>query len=181
MIVRNEEHNLEACLAPVAHLFDEIIIVDTGSTDATKAIAQRFTPHVIDFAWCDDFAAARNESLRHATGDWIFWLDADDRVEPEQVARLARLFDEKLDTRWRAYMLDTVMPADDPGRDAHVTSHPRLFRRHAELRWHGRVHEQLFPDPVALGYEWVFTDIQVVHVGYLDHALCERKARRKLR
>ena len=90
MIVRDEEKNLEACLAPVADLFDEIIIVDTGSQDGTIEIARRFTPHVHHFQWCDDFSAARNESLRHATGDWIFWLDADDRVGPSQVADLRR-------------------------------------------------------------------------------------------
>jgi tetratricopeptide (TPR) repeat protein len=181
MIVRDEEHNLEACLAPVANLFDEIIIVDTGSTDATKTIARKYTPHVFDFQWCDDFARARNETLRHASGDWIFWLDADDRIDKEQVARLAKLLGEELGDQPRAYLMDTVMPAGDPGCDDYITSHPRLFRRHADLRWQGRVHEQLFPDPISLGYQWVYTDIQIIHVGYLDRALSERKARRKLR
>src|SRR6478736_8097581 len=96
MIVRDEEQNLEACLAPIADLFDEIVIVDTGSTDGTKEIARRFTPHVHDFPWCDDFSAARNESLKYATGDWIFWLDADDRLSPENVARLSNLLDQEL-------------------------------------------------------------------------------------
>ena len=79
MIVRDEERNLEACLAPIAALFDEIVIVDTGSLDRTKEIARQFNARVFDFEWSDDFSAARNESMRHATGEWIFWLDADDR------------------------------------------------------------------------------------------------------
>ena len=91
MIVRNEEQNLAECLTPVAHLFDEIVIVDTGSQDATVEIARRFTPHVHFFEWCDDFAAARNAALKHATGEWIFWLDADDRLDAENVERLSRL------------------------------------------------------------------------------------------
>lgn len=80
MIVKNEENFLERCLNSVKGLVDEIIIVDTGSTDKTKEIARRFTDKVFDFEWCDDFSAARNESLKHATGDWILVLDADEVI-----------------------------------------------------------------------------------------------------
>lgn len=98
MIVRDEEANLPACLSSCAGLFDEMVIVDTGSTDSTKAISEAardkhgLPARVFDFPWCDDFTAARNESLRHATGDWIFWMDADDRIEPEQHPRIAYVF-----------------------------------------------------------------------------------------
>src|SRR5687767_15152493 len=91
MIVRNEGHQLAECLAPVAELFDEIVIVDTGSQDNTREVAAGFTPRVIDFVWCDDFSAARNHALRHAQGEWIFWLDADDRLSPTNVEKLRRL------------------------------------------------------------------------------------------
>jgi glycosyltransferase involved in cell wall biosynthesis len=91
MIVKNEEANLAACLEPVADLFDEIIVVDTGSTDATRQIAQRFGAKVFDFPWCDSFSAARNECLRHATGEWIFWLDADDRLDEPNRDKLRAL------------------------------------------------------------------------------------------
>ena len=181
MIVRDEERNLAECLTPVAHLFDEIVIVDTGSSDATKEIALRFTPHVYDFQWCDDFSAARNEALKHATGDWIFWLDADDRVSPANVERLAALFDMHLDEQPRVYYMDTTIQQVERSQDVFITSHPRLFRRHPELKWRGRVHEQLRPEPAALGHEVVFTDIQIEHIGYQDRTLTERKARRKLR
>ena len=67
MIVRNEEDNLPHCLESVQGLFDEIVVVDTGSTDRTKEIAREFGAKVFDFAWVDDFAAARNESLARAT------------------------------------------------------------------------------------------------------------------
>ena len=80
MIVKNEEAFLEKCLLSVQGLVDEIVIVDTGSTDKTKEIALKFTSKVYDFEWCDNFAAARNESLKYATGDWILVLDADEVI-----------------------------------------------------------------------------------------------------
>ena len=81
MIVRDEENNLPYCLESVRGIFDEIVVVDTGSTDRTIEIARSFGPGC-EFEWIDSFAAARNEALSHATGDYAFWLDADDVVEP---------------------------------------------------------------------------------------------------
>src|SRR5262249_33980822 len=92
MIVRDEEANLPACLASAADLVDEVVVVDTGSTDRTREVAARFGARVFDFPWVDDFAAARNESLRHATGDWVFWMDADDRLDEDNRGRLRGLF-----------------------------------------------------------------------------------------
>jgi glycosyltransferase involved in cell wall biosynthesis len=180
MIVRNEEHNLAECLSPVAELFDEIVIVDTGSTDATVEIARRFTPHVHSFAWCDDFAAARNESLRHASGEWIFWLDADDRLDEANVARLKRLLSQ-LDDQPRAYMLDTHCTSVESWEEVRLITHPRLFRRDPRLAWHGRVHEQVSPCPSTLGYELLFSDVQIRHVGYADAAIQQRKLHRDVR
>ena len=90
MIVRDEEQTLPLCLESVRGLFDEIIVVDTGSKDRTKEIALGFGARVIDFAWIDDFAAARNVSLANATGDYVLWLDADDVIEPKQKDKLAK-------------------------------------------------------------------------------------------
>jgi hypothetical protein len=91
MIVKNEQENLPNCLASVAGVFDEIIVVDTGSTDRTKEIAREFGAKVFDFVWIDNFAAARNEALSRATGDYAFWLDADDVVEPPERVKLVAL------------------------------------------------------------------------------------------
>jgi glycosyltransferase involved in cell wall biosynthesis len=93
MIVKNEQENISACLESVRDLFDEIVVVDTGSTDRTKEIAREFGAKVFDFEWVDDFAAARNEALARATGDYAFWLDADDVVDPDQREKLQALFD----------------------------------------------------------------------------------------
>ena len=99
MIVKNEEANLEACLRPVCGLVDEIVVVDTGSSDRTREIASDLGARVFDFPWCDDFSAARNESQRYARGEWVFWLDADDRVDEANVKKLERVFGELYPTR----------------------------------------------------------------------------------
>src|SRR5262249_7777439 len=93
MIVKNEEKNLPDCLASVRDLFNELIVLDTGSTDRTREIAAQMGAKVFEFPWQDSFSAARNEAIRHATGEWIFWLDADDRLDEPNRPKLRRLFE----------------------------------------------------------------------------------------
>ena len=93
MIVKDEQDNLPHCLSSVVGLFDEIVIVDTGSIDRTPEIAREFGARVFDFVWVDDFAAARNAALARATGDYVFWLDADDVVDPPEREKLRALLD----------------------------------------------------------------------------------------
>src|SRR4051794_25220584 len=180
MIVRDEAHQLGECLTPVAHLFDDIVIVDTGSHDATRDVARCFTPRVLDFTWRDDFSAARNESLRHAQGQWVFWLDADDRLTPGNVAGLEKLL-ESLDGRPMAYLMDTVCLAGGPGDLEQRLTHPRLFRRHEGLQWRRRIHERLDPWPTTLGYEVAFSDVRIDHMGYRETALVHHKRERNER
>ena len=80
MIVRDEEDVLGRCLESVKDLADEIIIVDTGSSDRTKEIAAYYTDRIYDFEWCDDFSAARNFAFSKGTKDFLMWLDADDVI-----------------------------------------------------------------------------------------------------
>jgi glycosyltransferase involved in cell wall biosynthesis len=91
MIVRDEEKNISNCLGSVHGIFDEIVVVDTGSKDQTVEIARSFGARIFEFPWIDDFAAARNEALSHATGAYAFWLDADDVVEPTEREKLRAL------------------------------------------------------------------------------------------
>lgn len=179
MIVRDEEAHLEACLKPVADLFEEIVIVDTGSKDRTRQIAARFTSQVYEFPWSDDFSAARNAALELARCPWVFWLDADDRVEEENRQRLARLFAELGPPR--VYLMDTVCLTQERGEEPRWVTHRRLFPRDPRLAWRGRVHEQLRPDAWELGWEEVFSDVQIQHLGYQQRAVRMKKLRRKLR
>ena len=80
MIVKNEEQVLRRCLESAKSFADEIILVDTGSTDKTKEIGKTYGGKIFDFPWRDDFAAARNEAFSKATMDYCMWLDADDVV-----------------------------------------------------------------------------------------------------
>lgn len=179
MIVRNEAHQLADCLEPVAGLFDEIIVVDTGSSDGTPEVAARYATRVVSRPWCDDFSAARNESLQHATGEWIFWLDADDRLDAKNVGRLRELL-MQLEPR-AAYLMETVCLSRDVAEGERLVSHLRLFPRDERLHWEGRVHEQVRPCPSTLGYELVLAPVQILHTGYVDQATAARKLHRDIR
>jgi Glycosyl transferase family 2/Glycosyl transferases group 1 len=121
IIVKNEEENLPRCLASVEGIFDEIIIVDTGSTDRTKEIAREFGATVFDFEWVDSFAAARNEALSHATGNYAFWLDADDEVEPGERVKLLALI-AGLKRPSAGGMASAMLPVTPPSPALRATS-----------------------------------------------------------
>ena len=174
MIVKNEEANLAASLRPVCRLVDEIVIVDTGSSDRTKEIAREFGAHLFDFPWRDDFSAARNESLCHARGDWVFWLDADDRMDDANVAKLQRLFAEL--TEPAGYYM--TVHSDD----AEIRGIPqvRLFKLAPDFRWVFRIHEQIAPALRRKGYPLHQTDIVIRHTGYQSPEVVRRKWERNL-
>ncbi len=180
LIAKNEESTLGVCLASAADLVHELIVIDTGSTDRTKEVAASFGARVFDFPWCDDFAAARNESLRHATGDWIFWLDADDRIDEENRQKLRTLFASLKDENAAYVMKSRSGPHEGIGSAVDV-DHVRLFRNHPELRWQYRVHEQSLPALRRLGADIRWTDIVIEHTGYQDPALERSKLQRNLR
>src|SRR6516165_8985780 len=129
MIVRNEEANLGLCLDTAADLVDEIVVVDTGSTDRTREIAAQYGARVYDFRWVDDFSAARNESLRHATGRWIFWLDADDRIDELNRQRLRNLFANLPDENIGFIVTYLALREAPSGRDS-AADHVQLFPNH---------------------------------------------------
>lgn len=180
MIVRDESKNLRACLEPVADLFDEMIVVDTGSTDDTRQIAAQLGARVVDFPWCDDFSAARNCSLDHATGDYIFWLDADDRIDATNHDLLRELFDS-LDGSPKVFIIRTICAFWHAAEGTRLIDHARLFPRIPESRYVYRVHEQILPDLQARRCELHHTDIVIRHIGYEDQATHHRKALRDLR
>lgn len=179
MIVRNEEQNLPACLGSVQGLFDEIIVVDTGSTDRTVEIARSFGARVFDFIWVDDFAAARNAALARARGDYAFWLDADDVLEPPQRAKLESVLDGLGQNGESAYVVRCACDPDaSGGGGATVVDHIRLFPVREDVRWTYRVHEQILPALRVADVPVRWTDVVVRHTGYADGALRRRKLER---
>ena len=180
MIVKNEEANLPACLQSVADLVNEIIIVDTGSTDTTKRIALQRGAKVYDFPWIDSFSAARNESLRHATGEWIFWMDADDRLDEENRVKLRELF-TKLPSENLGFVMKCLCLPDADTGTATVVDHIRLFRNHPQVRWAYRIHEQILPSIRRQGGDVRWSDVVIHHVGYQNRAVRSKKLQRDLR
>ncbi|MCI0702677.1 MAG: glycosyltransferase [Planctomycetia bacterium] len=180
MIVRNEEHHLPDCLSSARDLVDEMVVVDTGSTDRTKEIAAGFSAKVFDFPWVDSFSAARNESIRHATGDWVFWLDADDRLGHDDREKLRRLLGSLRD-ELAAYVMKCRCVSDTPGASETVVDHVRLFRNDPRLRWRYRVHEQILPALREVGADVRWSDVAITHLGYAEPGARGPKLERDLR
>lgn len=160
MIVKNEEEVLSRCLDSVKAFTDEIVIVDTGSTDGTRKIAADYTDRVFSFTWIDDFAAARNYAFSQATGDYLLWLDADDFVSPDNAKKFLalreRLADEQPDMVFLPY--DTAFDAN--GNPASTFYRERIVKRTAGFRFVGRVHECIPPRGKI-----VFSEARVRHLG----------------
>ncbi len=165
MIVRDEERVLEACLQSAKPWFDEIIVVDTGSRDRTVEIAQQQGARVFHFPWCDDFSAARNESLRHATGEWVFWMDADDTLPAECGAKLRELA-VLAEERTTGFIVQVQIPAAPGEVGFTIVDHVKLFRNRPELRFTGRIHEQILEPIHKTGGRVERSDAFVVHSGY---------------
>lgn len=157
MIVKNEEEVLARCLSGTKDIFDEIIIVDTGSADHTREIAERFADTVAEFCWRDDFSAARNYSFSLAHTDYIMWMDADDVIAPEDRAALIRLKSE-LDGETDIYMLPYRAAPDEDGISPLVYYRERIIRRKSGLSWTGAVHET-----IPLAGKIAYRDAAVTH------------------
>jgi GT2 family glycosyltransferase len=181
MIVKNEEANLADCLKSVEGLVQEMVIVDTGSTDKTKEIAASFGAKVVDFPWVDSFAAARNVTLEHATGDYCFWLDADDRVNDANRENLKALFESLPRNQLVGFSMKCECLPDPVTKITTVVDHIRLFPRHRSVRWKYRVHEQILPALRQQSGQVHWTDVVIHHVGYQDPALRQKKLQRDLR
>jgi tetratricopeptide (TPR) repeat protein len=180
LIAKNEEKFLGQCLASVQGLASQIVAVDTGSTDRTVEIAREHGAEVHSFAWCDDFSAARNEALKHATGDWILNLDADEELLAEHRETILR---EMQAATVMAYRL----PIIDKGREHEGCSYvPRLFRNAPGLFFVGRVHEQIFSSIEVRRGQWGLENrlgkAALLHHGYTSEIVVSReKIARNLR
>ena len=174
MIVRDEEAFLPDCLQSIHAIVDEIVVVDTGSRDATKAVARRFGARVFDFAWRDDFAAPRNHAIDQATGDWILYIDADERLRPIDPAYLRGMLS---DASKVGYQLRFFPATGFTGYWEY-----RLFRNDPRIRFDGPIHEGMLPGltkvAAAEGLEIGRLEATLDHVGYDGDQ--QRKHRRNL-
>ncbi|WP_139998849.1 glycosyltransferase family 2 protein [Paenibacillus paridis] len=157
MIVKDEEQVLKRCLDSVKELVDEIVIVDTGSTDATKDIAARYTDRLFHFEWNHDFSAARNFSFRQATQDYILWLDADDVLLANELTKFKAL-KQTLDPQIDSVCMDYNIAFDPHGQPITVVKRNRLVKRTMNFQWQDPVHEYLL-----VSGNIILSDIAVSH------------------
>jgi len=160
MIVKNEEKDLPRLLNSIKGLADETIIVDTGSNDNTVDIAKRYGAKVYHFPWCNDFSAARNESLKHATKDYILWLDADDEVVQEEHKKIKNDLKKYKDAGLFLRLKNVL------GNSGTESLQLRIFPNHKGILFEGRVHEQAI---YCLQRKMITTyasEAQVLHHGY---------------
>lgn len=157
LIVKNEEGTLARCLESVKNAMDEIIIADTGSTDTTKEIALRYTQKVYDFAWIDNFGAARNFAFSQATQDYIMWLDADDVLLEEDLQKLL-LLKQTLDCSIDSVTMGYNLASDENGNIVSSLRRNRLVKRSRQFQWVGAVHEYL-----AVSGKLFDSDVVITH------------------
>ncbi|MCR4762024.1 MAG: glycosyltransferase family 2 protein [Lachnospiraceae bacterium] len=168
MIVKNEERKLPVCLASLRGIVDEMIVVDTGSTDRTREIAEAGGARVLEYAWHDDFAAARNFAFAQANGDYIYSADADEEIDPDNRAKFMQL---KRDLESGSLEADIVqfLYAGQLSQDSVYNYdreyRPKLFKRLRPFVWEGAVHEQVRLEPMV--YD---SDIEIQHKPHGQHA-----------
>jgi GT2 family glycosyltransferase/Tfp pilus assembly protein PilF len=180
VLTKDEESFIVQCLQSVKGVADQIIVVDTGSTDRTVELAKSLGAEVYCTTWADDFSAPRNLILEHATGDWILMLDADEELPADQHAAL------RADLS-KADAIAHRLPLVNRGQEAEGQSYiPRLFRNAPGAHYYGRIHEQVFPSLLplckTLGLDTALGTARLLHHGYTKELVKDRnKIERNLR
>ena len=181
MIVRDEAERLERCLASVAGFVDEMVLLDTGSRDATVAIAKGWGAEVHAMAWPGDFAPARNEALRYVRGDWVLVLDADELLQEEAKQPLKNLMDQP------DLLLINLLRLEQGSRQSPYSSVSRLFRRHPAIQWSRPYHSMVDDSVLALLHQepqWRIADCPIpalLHDGYRPELLAAGNKAARLR
>jgi len=153
MIVRNEAATLAEGIGSVRSIADEIVVLDTGSTDRSREIATEAGATVHQTTWPDDFAAARNECLAQVTGDWVLWLDGSEQLDVETAGELRAFIDGGEIDANKVYMMLVEIPSADEGGAAEQAAQPRLMPRREGLRFSGRIRESIRPALQATGMQ----------------------------
>ncbi len=184
MIVKDEEKALPGCLESLRGVVDEIVVYDTGSTDATVEIAKRAGAKVIEGYWDDDFGRARNASLEHCLGEWILWIDADEHFVCDNAAELRSIMRDQLTTMDAdALAVDINNLVGDGSEAGNLHRALRIFRK-STCCWYGSLHEQV-DLRAGLGRRAIVMPLvgaRIDHYGYIDQIVAERgKLQRNLR
>jgi len=191
MIAKNEEAHLARCLFSVCDIVDEIIVVDTGSTDQTREIAKIFRARVYPYEWTDDFSEARNVSLEKAEGDWIFVLDADEVIGKSDRVAFRKLLTQN-ESKPVAYQFDTRnycneinvvgwipkdgrYPKEEAGNGWTSSRKARLFPNDCRIRFHYPVHEMIEPSLEGIEVKLEQCGIPIHHYGKLVQKTTEAK------
>ncbi|MCR4674261.1 MAG: glycosyltransferase family 2 protein [Lachnospiraceae bacterium] len=164
MIVKNEEKVLDRCLSSMADLMDEIIIVDTGSTDRTKEVAKKYTDKIYDFPWVDDFSLARNFAFKHAVCDYIYSADADEILDEENRRRFLNL-KSVLMSEVEIVQMWYVEKGTQTVLNAKKEYRPKLFKRLRTFQWIDPIHETVRTEPVVFD-----SDIEIFHMPEGNHS-----------
>ena len=162
MIVKNEERYLRDCLESVKDIVDEIILVDTGSTDSTISIAKKYGASVYSFGWVNDFSAARNFALSKSTGNWILYLDADERLSESSKIELQELIKNKKNIGYNCI----INNLDEQTNTPKLMKYVRFFRNSKNIAFSGKAHEQIEPSLIANNYKIINSTIEITHLGY---------------
>jgi len=167
MIVKDEEETVGRAIKSALAVVDEVVVVDTGSTDNTRLIVEGYGARVVDFPWCDDFSAARNAGIAAAYGDWILVLDADEVLESIRPVEMGRLLANEAAIAYFARVRSEV-----PGKAPVIADKVRLFRNHPEARFRYPIHEQVTPALSEIadrdGGDFLSSALSIVHFGVAD-------------
>ncbi|EMA6341843.1 glycosyltransferase [Bacillus cytotoxicus] len=177
LIVKNEEDMLRKCLESLQGGVDEIVVVDTGSTDTTKEIAKEFTNKVYDFEWTNDFAEARNFAASKASGEWILAIDADECVDPENLAAAIEEI-KSHDNKFDVYAVEINSFSDEYGESLSTNHMERIYKNNGEFYFSGAIHEQIVKKGERR-QELAFSTLKLYHYGYLLNVVKKKNKRKR--
>lgn len=173
LITKNEEKTLERCLKSIKKLVDEIVVVDTGSTDRTVEVAKKYGAKLGFFEWSHDFSVARNESLKLATGHWVLLIDADEELSKESIVRIQEGLMRPLFGGYHIRIINYMSDQDEANQYVHTPL--RIFQRLEGVFFEGKVHEQVMHRLEALGYiTAVLQNACLYHYGYAPSVMKEK-------